>query len=120
MIRLVDGDHIADSKNYETGLTQMVFLYRSSVEEVDEREIFEGSENRLTLNQTYTHKFQCLYMLEKYPFDKQECLIIMTTAGLDKTVMELFPKKLLMEQVPDMTLYNMVEWTLTYRNEKAP
>ena len=43
----------------------------------------------------------------------------MTTTGLDKTVMELFPKKLLMEQVPDMTLYNMVDWTLTYRNEKA-
>ena len=34
--------------------------------------------------------------------------------------MQLFPKKLLMEQVPDMTLYNMVEWTLMYRNEKVP
>ena len=43
----------------------------------------------------------------------------MTTTGLDKAVMELFPKELLMEQAPDMTLYNMVEWTLAYRNEKA-
>ena len=82
------------------------------MEEVDEREIFEGSENRLTLNQTYTHEFQCLYDLEKYPFDKQECSIIMTTTGLDKAVMKLFPKDLLMEQDPDMT----PEWGVTYRN----
>ena len=27
---------------------------RSGVEEVDEAEIFEGAENRLTMNQTYT------------------------------------------------------------------
>ena len=90
------------------------------MEEADEREIFEGSQNRLTLNQTYTHEFQCVYMLENYPFDKQECSIVMTTTGLDRAVMELFPKELSMEQVPDMTLYNMVKWTLTYRNEKVP
>ena len=90
------------------------------MEEADEREIFEGSENRLTLNQTYTHKFQCLYDLEKYPFDKQECSINMTTTGLDRAVMELCPKNLLMEQRPDMTLYKMVDWTLIYRNENVP
>ena len=94
-------------------------LYRSGVEEADEREIFKGSENRLTLNQTYTHEFQCVYDLEMYPFDKQECSINMTTTGLDRAMMELFPKKLLMEQASDMTLYNMVEWTLTYRNENV-
>ena len=43
----------------------------------------------------------------------------MTTAGLDTALMELFPKELLMEQVSDMTLYNMVDWTLTYRNENV-
>ena len=44
---------------------------RSPETEVDEREIFKGSENNLTMTQTYTHKFQCQYQLEKYPFDKQ-------------------------------------------------
>ena len=44
---------------------------RSGVEEVDEREIFRGSENKLTMRQTYTHKFQCLYRLHEYPFDAQ-------------------------------------------------
>ena len=44
---------------------------RSDIEEVDEAEIFEGAENRLTMNQTYTWEFQCQYMLQRYPFDTQ-------------------------------------------------
>ena len=77
------------------------------MEEVDEREIFKGSENHLTLKQTYTHEFQCRYGLENYPFDKQECSINMTTTELDNPLMKLIPKQLWMEQDPDMTLYNM-------------
>ena len=46
-------------------------LTRSSVEELDETEIFEGAENRLTMNQTYTWEFQCKYKLQHYPFDTQ-------------------------------------------------
>ena len=44
---------------------------RSDVMEVDEAEIFEGAENRLTMNQTYTWEFQCQYELQRYPFDSQ-------------------------------------------------
>ena len=44
---------------------------RNGVDEVDEAEIFEGAENRLTMNQTYTHEFQCEYVLQLYPFDSQ-------------------------------------------------
>ena len=43
----------------------------TGVEEVDEAEIFEGAENRLTMNQTYTWEFQCKYELQRYPFDSQ-------------------------------------------------
>ena len=45
------------------------------MEEADEREIFEGSENRLTLNQTYTHEFQCVYDFPMYPFDTQVSIL---------------------------------------------
>ena len=38
---------------------------------MDEREIFEGSENTLNMTQTYTHEFQCVYQLDSYPFDTQ-------------------------------------------------
>ena len=44
---------------------------RSGLEEVDETEIFKGGENRLTMYQTYTHEFQCVYQLTRYPFDTQ-------------------------------------------------
>ena len=44
---------------------------RSPIEEVDEAEIFEGSDNKLTMNQTYTQEFQCQYKLQRYPFDTQ-------------------------------------------------
>ena len=38
---------------------------------MDEAETFEGSENSLTMKQTYTHEFQCQYQLNRYPFDTQ-------------------------------------------------
>ena len=41
------------------------------MEEVDEAEIFQGGEKRLTMYQTYTHEFQCVYKLTRYPFDTQ-------------------------------------------------
>ena len=44
---------------------------RTGINKVDEAEIFEGAENKLTMNQTYTRKFQCKYELKPYPFDTQ-------------------------------------------------
>ena len=92
---------------------------RSGVEEVDEREIFEGSENSLTMNQTYTHEFRCLYDLEKYPFDRQVCSIDMTTTNLDAPTMRLVPNHLWVEQSADMTLFFMEGWDFDYKDKKA-
>ena len=44
---------------------------RSAIEDVEEVEIFEGAENRLNMDQTYTWEFQCTYLLQRYPFDTQ-------------------------------------------------
>ena len=44
---------------------------RTGFDEIDEDEIFEGAENSLTMTQTYTWEFQCLYKLQQYPFDTQ-------------------------------------------------
>ena len=38
---------------------------------VDETEIFKGKENTLIMTQSYTHEFQCIYLLGRYPFDTQ-------------------------------------------------
>ena len=39
--------------------------------QVDEVEVFKGSENNLRMMQTYTHRFQCNFVLTHYPFDTQ-------------------------------------------------
>ena len=44
---------------------------RSELNVVDEIEVFEGSENSLIMNQTYTHEFQCSFDFSRYPFDHQ-------------------------------------------------
>ena len=44
---------------------------QSEAEVLEEIEIFKGGENSLSMVQSYTHEFQCVYQLEKYPFDTQ-------------------------------------------------
>ena len=44
---------------------------RSDFDVTDEIEIFEGKDNRLSMYQTYTKRFQCQYHLQRYPFDTQ-------------------------------------------------
>ena len=78
---------------------------RSGFGEVDEAELFEGANNRLTMNQTYTWEFQCKYKLQHYPFDtqviklrilfspSQECKIEMGVATLASDTVRLFTNK---------------------------
>ena len=40
-------------------------------EVLDETHLFKGDENSLMMTQSYTHDFQCVYQLQKYPFDTQ-------------------------------------------------
>ena len=43
----------------------------SGLDVLDEAQIFKGEENSLIMVQSYTHEFQCVYHLERYPFDTQ-------------------------------------------------
>ena len=44
---------------------------RSGYEVLDETELYKGGENSLIMMQSYTHEFQCVYQLKRYPFDTQ-------------------------------------------------
>ena len=44
---------------------------KDSVTDIDEAEVFQGSENSLRMEQTYSHTFQNDIDLFRYPFDKQ-------------------------------------------------
>ena len=49
----------------------MVMVVMVMAAQVDEVEVFKGSENNLQMMQTYTHRFQCNFVLTRYPFDTQ-------------------------------------------------
>ena len=72
------------------------------------------------MRQTYTHEFQCVYKLDNYPFDKQACSIDIRTMERESSTLSLLPKKLLMEQSVDMTLFRMEHWELVFKNESVP
>ena len=38
---------------------------------MEEINIFEGDENRITFQQVYSKEFKCVYQLQLYPFDTQ-------------------------------------------------
>ena len=44
---------------------------RSGMEQLHEIEQFRGDESTLRMQQVYSHRFQCQYMLHRYPFDTQ-------------------------------------------------
>ena len=57
-----------DSKVY---ITREGDFTRADLYDVDEAEIFEGSENKITMVQTYSKRFHCTYLLHDFPFDTQ-------------------------------------------------
>ena len=81
----------------------------SSIGEVDEAEIFEGAENTLTMNQTYTWEFQCKYKLQRYPFDAQVSRV------QSYIIHSFYPQECKME----MTVENLVNNTVRLLAEQA-
>ena len=72
-----DNTDMKDAVQLEDGLKTTVVIAREgsftegNLQEIDEIEIFRGGENALTMQQTYTKRFQCQYQLHRYPFDTQ-------------------------------------------------
>ena len=85
---------------------------RSGLEEAHEAEVFQGSENRLVMEQTYTKEFQCLYQLQRYPFDTQVCTIVMSVSVMEKKTMMLRPVQMLLKSQTELTQYVITKWSL--------
>ena len=92
-------------------LTKMIMMLKKN----------SGEENSLAMRQTYTHRFQCRYLLHRYPFDTQvittfiivtiisivnivittltqECEVLMVMGILDLATVSLIPHELAMRQ----------------------
>ena len=116
-VRLQDGDG-------EVMTTITVFregnFTRSGDSVVDEIEIFQGTENRLTMNQTYTKNFHCEYLLHRYPFDVQKCSIDIKVQSLDIENILLIPGNIEMNEKTVLTMFVVSKWSIVYRNESNP
>ena len=44
----------------------------------------------------------------------------MVVGSLDKPMMKLFPKELIMKQDADLALFQIIDWNLLYRETKSP
>ena len=75
----------------------------AGLESVDETDLFLGEEHSLVLFQTYTHEFQCIFNLQKYPFDMQTCSIDMAMGPLDWQSVRLISDQLNMKQNLEMS-----------------
>ena len=94
----------------------------AGLETVHETELFKGGENSLVMFQTYTHDFQCIFNLKKYPFDTQTCSIVMAMGSLDEASVWLYPGHLHMNQSVDMAIFQIMDWKLhseTYDNGRT-
>ena len=108
VVQLEDGTKTTVTVSREGG------FMRSGLEVADEIEVFEGGENKLTMNQTYSKKFQCEYQLHRYPFDiqvfelitspqsllLQVCSIRLNVQPLDIETMRLLPGQVICLYIP--------------------
>ena len=100
---------------------------------MDEVEIFEGRENRITMEQTDSKRFHCTYLLHNYPFDTQVrliqnipiflvlmkiCWIHMKLEEFDQRAAELSPDKMEMESELELSMYRITKWELVYYDGK--
>ena len=79
-------------------------------------EVFEGEENKLTLNQTHNKKFHCTYLLHYYPFDTQICRVDLQLEKFSQRNVELVPDQINLLTDTELTQYYIQTWSLDYND----
>ena len=83
---------------------------------VDEINIFKGSENKITFDKVYTKTLKCIYELQLYPFDTQECTIDLNVSEYERNIMKILPKGIKMKSKTLLSQYFITGWTLDFTN----
>ena len=78
--------------------------------------MFEGEENKLTLNQTHNKKFHCTYLLHFYPFDTQICRVDLQLLRFSQRNVELVPDSIELLTDTELTQYFIHSWRLDYND----
>ena len=79
-------------------------------------EIFSGDENLITMSQTHSKKFHCIYLLQYYPFDTQICKVDLQVEEFDKRNVELIPDNMDLLTDTELTQYYIKAWSLDYND----
>ena len=87
---------------------------------IEETNIFEGKENRLTFLMVYTVNFKCQFQLAMYPFDTQTCTANFLMKGIEEQSLMFVPKTVEMMSETLLAQYQVMSWKLTYRNASRP
>ena len=93
---------------------------RSTDDLAEEINIFQGSENRIVFESSYTKSFSCEYQLQMYPFDLQVCTINLEVRKLEKSSVLLFPRQIQMLGQKVLTQYTLMNWKMKLDNSSDP
>ncbi len=73
-------DSLNDDKAFAT-ISRLGSFKQSPRTQLDNAYFFEGSENPLTISRVYDAEFLCEFDMAKFPFDTQQCSIVMVMKG---------------------------------------
>jgi hypothetical protein len=77
----------------------------ASLSKVSNEHLFKGSENPIIMERSYSTKFICMFDMSVYPFDNQECSIILTMDGNSGSFVDLIINDLIYSGPIDLNQY---------------
>ena len=84
---------------------------------VDEINVFKGSENKIIFDMVFTKTLKCIYELQLYPFDTQECMVNMEVGKYERKIMTILPKSIEMMSETLLSQYFITGWELDFKNK---
>ncbi len=97
-------ESLNDEKAFAT-ISRMGSFKQSPRSELENAYIFKGSENPLTISRIYDAEFLCDFNMATFPFDTQQCSIIMTMKGNTGKFIHLVGEELKYSGPIDLTQY---------------
>ena len=83
---------------------------------VDEINVFNGIENKIIYDRIFTKKIKCIYQLQLYPFDTQECMVNLEVGKYERNIMKIFPQSIEMKGETMLAQYFITGWKLEFKD----
>ena len=106
----------AGDSDSEVTVTRESDFITSEDDIVQEINIFNGKNNRLTYERVYTKTFRCDFQLQLYPFDTQTCFVDISTKMLDRQGVAIYPHALRMSGATVLTQFIITSWSFNFSN----